>query len=1568
MPTLDRADKVTLTEAFKDAIQQSGGLGGGGGAGGPGSSSAPTPPKDSAFLKGLGASGDALVAFSGRIAQGGATFSDGLKIFTSGGKVLGDNLGKIGGIVSKSSQLLEYLGTNIDENIKTWRTLSQTGLAFNNDIFAMKEQASNARLSIEELSEVLRKNNTNLIGLGATAASSTQAFTKFSDELFTSGAGESLRAMGYSTKELNDVIAVSISNQKMQSITTKEGQERALKAATSLATEMDAVAKLTGKSREEQLDELRKKQMDGQRMAAIDQAVANGKEGAKEAFDALSTSAGLAGPIVQKLAEDMATMGRPSEEMRKYYGLMGSETKALMGQLQSAMANGETERAQQLGRQIAASQAEFQKTDEFRTLAARSGVKEFSELYGQARTFGKTLDQVGGDVRKAFEVVAKEQAEGATPDSKPGAQATRAIVDIESRGRDLTKAVSDNIIQPLVRDIGPAMARATKSLRGVEGAQLIQQEIGEPMQRARTSARAPTIIGEEYVAQGMKRTDKNIGDIEKLNKMLTGPLSDASAKIVNELAKEKNVDPETLIKSAMKDKGAGVPELVKAIESRFTAQDKAMKEYVDSGKKLPPIAQREFDKGEGRQPTGVLGGVAKGIEAFGGLFTTTTPGVITGDVKITNPSFNVSADKPLDINAGKRAVGGFIQQPEISLIGEEGPEWVLNKEQMGATLENAARKGMEQVSRLIPKGKDSPNIDVSQISKTISTSISSVSGGGSTTTQRVQSDESKSAEKELEVLRKQYLEERKVLSDKVKADLDPKARPAEIFKATRENPEIKELEARYKANVAELSKKVDAGISYKTTVEAAKKETQTAVKEQLDIVTGGNSRALASNKEFAKNKKQADDDWAKESAAGDAEWRAESLRDQKEWQAESKKADADLLDSKKNSSNALKSISAEDIKNAELAKSVVGKNVKGMSDDAIKALLPIGADITDFYTDINGNLKSFSKDYVDGIKKREEAAADIVTKSSVKQTIKTKTDIKDAVPVIDNKSALKEKVDSLKAEEEAARAANRAAVEARDAIEAKAEAEGRAMSELEKQQYASLGKELNASSERIRIAEESAKLIGQFESEKASIISDNASQAKEILKNAIPVKEISEQSSNLTERQKTALGYAKQNSSELNKVYSDSAKDIKESELKQIEEKKTTIAELEKQWDGKEMNDRTKNRIARLQEEIKGHEQSAKLKEEDIEVFRLAEESKVKTSKDTLSVVGQLESEKSNIISVNASQAKELLKTAIPVKDLAEKAIDASKNFTSYQQDIFQEAMANSKEVNSLRKNSAAELAKFEQEQIEQNRSQIAELEKKWNGKEMDEQTKNRIAGLQGLIKGHESSLQLINEEMVAYEAVDKIKGESTKVIEDLTGSLRKVAETDIKTELPIPKSAEVKTPAVTTEDFSGVDDAIRKNAEDARRKAVDAVFQESKKSEVKSPTAEEIKANKPSLSGLKLSKSGIPIFDRPKPGDTVKAAEKSIPAAKKEESKKEESKKEDTGAGKPGTAGPTTETKTTEAAGGKKEATLSDVVAKLDLLNNRIGQLITVTSDGHRNVAKASRASASNVFERVTP
>jgi hypothetical protein len=143
------------------------------------------------------------------------------------------------------------------------------------------------------------------------------------------------------------------------------------------------------------------------------------------------------------------------------------------------------------------------------------------------------------------------------------------------------------------------------------------------------------------------------------------------------------------------------------------------------------------------------------------------------------------------------------------------------------------------------KGGDGGGFSLSSLSKEISTSVSSVTSG-STTTRSVQNDESKAASKELANVKEQYAAERQALLEKTKAQLGPDAGPRQVRNAMRDSDEGKAIEEKYKALKEPLYKQIEEGIRWETETKAEQvEETKKFVKEQADILKVSNNEMLA---------------------------------------------------------------------------------------------------------------------------------------------------------------------------------------------------------------------------------------------------------------------------------------------------------------------------------------------------------------------------------------------------------------------------------------------------------------------------------------------------------------------------------------------------------------------------------------------------------------------------------------------------------------------------------------------------------------------------------------------------
>lgn len=340
---------------------------------------------------------------------------------------------------------------------KVFQSLSNTGNAFNNDIVGMRIAAANSRMSFEEFAAVQSKSAKDFAGLGGSVAKGGMAFTEFSKTFFDSGLTENLRQMGYTSKDLNEVLASQIGFQKSTTDTSVAGQIRTSQAAAELATEMDLIAKQTGKTRKEQEAALEKAKADGQieakmRLIGLTQG-AEAEKVAREGFAKQLAQAEAMG-TGQVFKEMFATGTVRSQEAAMQMGLLGQAARETANSAK-ALGRGNMEASQAAMESAKVGNMANQRNTALLNITA-SGVGPAAEVmkknietndaayHGAAKT-AKAMGVAMEDVTKVLgaqkKAIQDEQA------ARHGA--TAALISTTARLQDIKAAGANVIARPL---------------------------------------------------------------------------------------------------------------------------------------------------------------------------------------------------------------------------------------------------------------------------------------------------------------------------------------------------------------------------------------------------------------------------------------------------------------------------------------------------------------------------------------------------------------------------------------------------------------------------------------------------------------------------------------------------------------------------------------------------------------------------------------------------------------------------------------------------------------------------------------------------------------------------------------------------------------------------------------------------------------------------------------------------------------------------------------------------------------------------------------------------------------
>lgn len=223
--------------------------------------------------------------------------------------------GVLGNVIAITTRLVSIQ----EQNFETYQKLSASGINFSGNLTNLRLAASNAYLTLDQFSNILKSNSEALAKMGGTADEGAIAFSKAGAELVKGDTGSKLMALGYTAEDLNKGLADYISMTGGRNAKEMKQTGDLAKAAGEYLTELDDLAQITGKSREQQEEALKKASAneayqaylltldeEGKKKAniAMAEALAKGGEGAVQALQ--SQLLGL--PPMTKAAQEFTAV------------------------------------------------------------------------------------------------------------------------------------------------------------------------------------------------------------------------------------------------------------------------------------------------------------------------------------------------------------------------------------------------------------------------------------------------------------------------------------------------------------------------------------------------------------------------------------------------------------------------------------------------------------------------------------------------------------------------------------------------------------------------------------------------------------------------------------------------------------------------------------------------------------------------------------------------------------------------------------------------------------------------------------------------------------------------------------------------------------------------------------------------------------------------------------------------------------------------------------------------------------------------------------------------------------
>jgi lysozyme len=255
-----------------------------------------------------------------------------IRAFSNVGDSVTEAAGELGKIPFVGTLLQATLGATADAANKVYNSYTQlaaSGATFDGSMRTMVKAATGAGLTFDQFSGLLAKNSQSLRLLGGTTEAGAKRFAELSKSMRTSGLNDSLLKMGYTTEQVNDGMLQYIDNFGRGGAAQKMTTEELTQSSADYLTEIDALAKITGTTRDEKAKELQELARDAKFRAATAKMSAEDRAMLAKHIGSLPKSA-------QAATMDMITTGTATTDAAVKMNAMMS------GSSQEAMRIGQT--------------------------------------------------------------------------------------------------------------------------------------------------------------------------------------------------------------------------------------------------------------------------------------------------------------------------------------------------------------------------------------------------------------------------------------------------------------------------------------------------------------------------------------------------------------------------------------------------------------------------------------------------------------------------------------------------------------------------------------------------------------------------------------------------------------------------------------------------------------------------------------------------------------------------------------------------------------------------------------------------------------------------------------------------------------------------------------------------------------------------------------------------------------------------------------------------------------------------------------------------------------------------
>ena len=165
-------------------------------------------------------------------------------------------------------EMFARVGNVVGSSLDMYRTLSDVGASFSQNLIVMRETAARAGLPLEDFANMVGKNSEQLAALFGTTSQGAVAFSDLSKQLRATHI-EELAPLGLTVEQLNEQLLTSFTINRRAGWFQQMDDKQRIASGMALIKQMDRLAKLTGAQRDDIAAQMEEQLSNSRFLAAV---------------------------------------------------------------------------------------------------------------------------------------------------------------------------------------------------------------------------------------------------------------------------------------------------------------------------------------------------------------------------------------------------------------------------------------------------------------------------------------------------------------------------------------------------------------------------------------------------------------------------------------------------------------------------------------------------------------------------------------------------------------------------------------------------------------------------------------------------------------------------------------------------------------------------------------------------------------------------------------------------------------------------------------------------------------------------------------------------------------------------------------------------------------------------------------------------------------------------------------------------------------------------------------------------------------------------------------------------